>query len=176
MTAKRMNEILKELTVIIDTREQDLHVAEYFQKNGINYIHRALKFGDYSFISPAIPEFGINEPFSFENRIVFERKGDLTELSGNLSQGRERFENELQRAKDAGAKLILLTEDGSYEQILRHNYRTDLNERSYIASLFAFQARYGIEVQFVPRKQVGWYIYNTFKYVLREELKGFDNV
>jgi ERCC4-type nuclease len=172
MTDKRITEILQGITVIVDSREQDLHVTDYLDRYKIPYIQMALKFADYSFICPPIPEIGLTEPTSFEQRIAVERKSGLTELSGNLAQARERFENELQKAKELRSKIILLIENGSYEGILRHDYRTDLNEKSYIASLFSFQARYNLEIQFIPSKMSGWFIYNTFKYFLREELKN----
>ncbi len=175
MTDKQIKEVLKDLTIICDTREnENLHVTDYFDKYGIKYIEKKLDFGDYSFISPPLPQFGFNDPTSFETRIAIERKSGLTELSGNLAQQRERFEAELTRAKDQRAKLILMVEGGSYEKIIKHEYRTDFNERSFIASLFAFQSRYGIELQFIPAKMAGWFIHNTFYYYLRNELKMLE--
>ncbi len=172
MTDRRMTEILRGITVIIDTRENEYkHITDYFSSKGIPFISRKLEFGDYSFLSPAIPELNISKPISFENRLVIERKSGLTELSGNLAQYRERFENELQRAKEVGAKLILMVENGSYENILNHKYRTALNEKSYMASLFSFSHRYNIDVQFIPAKYAGMFIYGQFYYMLREELK-----
>ncbi len=177
MTDKRIKELLRNMQIICDTREnENLHITDYFDKYGIKYVEQKLDFGDYSFIAPPIPEIRFNEPASFENRIVIERKSGLTELSGNLAQQRERFEAELIRAKNKKAKLILMVEDGSYEKIMRHDYRTDFNERSYIASLFSFQARYEIEVQFIPAKLAGWFIFNTFYYYFRNELKQLEAV
>jgi ERCC4-type nuclease len=174
MNDKRIAEILKGITVIVDTREQDLHLTDYFDKFNIPYVQRALKFADYSFECPTIPELGFDEPVSFEQRIVVERKNGLDEISGCLSQSRERFERELQKAKDVKAKFILLIEGGSYEKILKHDYRTNLSEKSFAASLFSFQARYNIEVQFIPSKMAGWFVYNTFYYYLRGELKDLE--
>lgn len=175
LTDKAMQALLKSITIVVDTREQaNLHITDYFDKCDILYIERALKFADYSFICPAMPEIGLIEPASFEQRIVIERKSGLIELSGCLAQSRERFERELEKARVAGTKLILLVENGNYEKILKHEYRTDLNEKSYIASLFSFQARYNVEIQFIPSKMAGWFIYNTFRYFLREELKQLE--
>lgn len=171
MTDKALQQILKDITIIIDSREQEnTCITDYFDRHGIKYISRKLEYGDYSFICSAIPELNLNTETSFEKRICFERKNSLDELSGNIAQARERFERELQKAKDDSAKLILLVQDGSYEKIIRHEYRTDLNEKSYLASLFSFQARYDINIQFISEKLAGWLIYSTFKYFLREEL------
>jgi len=173
MTDKRMAEILRSITVIIDTREQDCyHLTRFFDGKEIKYIRRKLDFGDYSFEVAPISVLQLHEPFSFERRIAIERKHSLDELSGNLAQSRERFQNELTRAKDAGAKLILMVEGGSWDRIIEHKYQTDLNERSYMASLFSFIHRYNIEVQFIPSKYAGMFIFSQFYYMLREELKG----
>lgn len=177
MTDKRIQEILKNMTIIVDTREQEnSHITDYFDRFNINHISRKLDYGDYSFEAPVIPEIGLNEQMSFERRIVFERKHSLDELSGNLAQSRERFENELDRAKTDRAKLILMVEDGAWQKIIKHEYRTDLSEKSYLASLFSFQARYGIEVQFIDKNLAGWLICSTFKYFLRNELKQLEAV
>jgi ERCC4-type nuclease len=172
MTDKRIAEILKGISIIVDTREQDLHLVDWFKKYNIPYIQRALKFADYSFECPPIPELDFNEPVSFEQRIVVERKNGLDELSGCLAQSRERFQKELQKAKDVGAKFILMVEEPQgYEKIMKHQYGTNLSEKSFAASLFTFQARYNIEIQFIPPNMAGWFVYSTFYYYLRSELK-----
>lgn len=175
MTDSQLKQVLSSITVIVDTREHadcNLHVLNCFDGKGIPYIRRCLKFGDYSFEIPANPEYGIPENVSFENAIVIERKMNLTELSGNICQNRTRFEDEFTRANEAGAKVILLVEGGSWQSIIDHKYRSDLNEKSYIASLFAFKVRYGLDIEFIPSKLSGWYMYSIFKYYAREYLKG----
>jgi ERCC4-type nuclease len=173
VTDKRINEILKDITIIVDTREnENLHITDYFKARGLNYIERKLEYGDYSFLSPSIPELGFDEPFSMEQRISIERKHCLDELSGNLAQSRDRFERELERAQADRAKLILMVEGGSWDKIIEHKYRTDLNERSYLASLFTFIHRYNIDIQFILAKYAGMFIHSQFYYFLREELKN----
>jgi ERCC4-type nuclease len=173
-----LNSILDSITILIDTREHSegncAAIMRYFDSKGIKHIRKALKFGDYSFYIPAFPEIGLDTSSSFENELVFERKASITELSGNLSQNRERFENEFIRAKEVGAKVILLVENGSFMDILQHKYRTGLNEKSYIASLFSFQHRFNIDIQFIPAKMTGWYIANCCRYYLREKLKELE--
>jgi ERCC4-type nuclease len=177
MTDKRIAEILKGITIIVDTREnENLHITDYFNAKGLNYMERKLEYGDYSFLSPSIPELGFEESFSMEFRIAIERKHDLTELSGNLAQSRDRFERELERAQSDRAKLILMVEGGSWDRIIEHKYRTDLNEKSYLASLFTFIHRYNIDIQFIPVKYAGMFIYSQFYYFLRQELKSLEAI
>lgn len=168
MTDKLIKELLSQITIIVDTREnENSHILKYFAAKGIKYIERKLDFGDYSFEI---------EGKSFENRIAIERKASLTELSGNLAQNRERFEAEFARAREANAKVIMMVENGSYDGILGHKYRTNLNEKSYAASIFTFRHRYNLEIEFIPEKLSGWFIYNTMKYFAREELKSMEGV
>ena len=165
MKNMRNQQALNSITVIVDTREHEHandHILEYLAENNIPFIRRKLEFGDYSFEVSGQ---------SYEQKIAIERKMNLTELSGNVSQNRERFENELQRAKDACAKLVLMVEGGWWQGIIEHKYRTGLSEKSFLASLFAFQYRYDLETQFIPGKYAGMFIYNTFYYFLRNELK-----
>lgn len=172
MTDKRIAEILKGITILIDSRENVNHeITDYFDANGIKYMTYCLKFGDYSFLSPPIPEFGYYEQICFEKCIAVEKKANLTELSGNLAQNRERFENELQRAKDIGAKLILMVEGGGWQGIIEHKYGTNLSEKSFIGSLLSFSNRYGVEVQFIPQKYAGMFIHQQFYYWLRNWIK-----
>jgi ERCC4-type nuclease len=177
MTDKRITEILKGITIIVDTREnENLHITDYFKAKGLKFIERKLEYGDYSFLSPSIPELGFEEEFSLEFRIAIERKHNLDELSGNLAQSRERFERELERAQTDRAKLILMVEDGSWDKIVEHKYRTELSERSYLASLFTFIHRYNIDIQFIPTKYAGMFIYSQFYYFLRQELKSLEAI
>ena len=165
--------ILNGLTVVIDTRENEVnHITEYYDNKNIPYVFKKLDVGDYSCKLPAHGSlFNMPEPIDFCQKITIERKNGLEELSGCIAQSRDRFEREFERGIISGTKMILMIEDGSYLKILQHNYRTNLNEKSFIATLFSFQARYNLEVQFIPYKMSGWFIYNTLKYYAREFLK-----
>ena len=172
ITNKRLLQILKDIIIIIDSREKEnFYIIDWFDSKGIKYIERKLEYGDYSFYCPPIPEIGFDEQTSFEKIIIIERKADLSELSGNLSQQRDRFERELERSLSDKAKFILMVENGSWDKIIEHRYRTDFNEKSYLASLFSFSHRYNIQVQFVPAKYAGMFIYSQFYYMLREQLR-----
>jgi len=170
-TDKELKQLLKSLTIIIDSREQEIdHIMKYFDDKKIKYKTSKLNYGDYSFFLPAEPDLGIQRNIYFNNNIVIERKRSLNELSSNFTHKRTEFENELIRATDT--KFILLIENQlGYQNIIKHNYRTDYKPRSFIATLHAFRARYGIEVVFIDPAYSGNFIYFTFYYWLREYLK-----
>lgn len=60
---------------------------------------------------------------------------------------------------------------GSFEDIVNHNYDTKYNEKSFIASLFAFAHRYNIDIHFIDKNYSGKFIHEQFKYYVREYLK-----
>lgn len=169
-TDAELKQILKTLTVIVDTREKENeHILNYLSSKKIPYIEQALSFGDYSYMLPACPELGIGRDMYFTNDIVVERKASLEELSGNLAQKREQFENEFLRARDCD--ITLLVERGSLSDIYTHKYQTELKETAFMASLLAWEQRYGIKLQFVHMTHSGQFIYGKFYYHLREILK-----
>lgn len=170
-TKSERKELLKSLTILIDTREQkNNHIIKYLDKKKIPYKTKKLDFADYSFYLPANDELGINRDIYFNDDICIERKRSLNELSNNFTRNRTQFENELIRASKA--KLILLIENvRGYENIIKHNYRTGYKPKSYIATLHTYRHRFNIDVMFIDLGYSGNFIYYTFYYWLREYLK-----
>lgn len=174
MTDKELKLVLNNMEIIIDSREQEnSHIIDVFKKQGIPYVVSKLDTGDYSFIVKPVAEINF-EGANFRDLVVLERKGSITELSGNIAQERERFCRELQRAKDGGMDFTILVEDGSFENIIEHKYRTNLNEKSFIASLLTFKYRYGISIEFIPKKYAGAWIYRHLYYYARNYFKEKD--
>jgi hypothetical protein len=66
----------------------------------------------------------------------------LDELAMCFTKGRDRFRREFQRADAAGAKVYLLVEGASYEDIIAHRYRSKFASNAFIASLTAWTVRY----------------------------------
>lgn len=169
-TDGELKTLLKSLTVIIDTREQEnYHITEYLDKKKIPYKEQKLDFGDYSFMIPANTELGIMRDVYFTNSIVIERKNSLEELSGNLTGDRARFEAELIRS--AGSRIILMIENASYADIVGHRYNTQYEPKSFLATLKTYEVRHNLNINFISQACSGNFIYHTFYYYLREYLK-----
>lgn len=89
------------MQVQVDTRE---HAKEWerikgqFDALGVQYFRSKLYVGDYQ---------SLDNP-----RLVIDRKKDLQELCGNVTQQHERFRAELLRAKEQGIRLVVLCEHG----------------------------------------------------------------
>lgn len=168
-TDMEVTKLLKSMVVLIDTREQvNSHVVDYLDKKKIPHKLHALSYGDYSCYLPKNEELGIMRDVYFTDAVVIERKASLDELAANLSQERKRFENELIRS--TGTKIYLMVENGSYGGIVRSEYRSKYNPKSYIGTLATFSARYGLDVNFVEKEMAGNFIYHHLYYHVREEL------
>lgn len=80
---KFMNDII----IYCDTREQkNAHILEKLDTWGIRHESKKLDFGDYSF-SVGDKDFRMN--------YAVERKANISELWGNVTKGRARFEKEI---------------------------------------------------------------------------------
>lgn len=169
-TADQAKDLAKKMVILVDSREkQNSHILDYFKRQKFDCQETKLDYGDYSFM---IPESAAGEDIFFHRDIVVERKASLEELSGNLAQARERFEKEFLRAGNDGCKIYLMVEDPrGYTGIIGHAYKTQLRPVSYMASLKAFEARFGANVQFISPEYAGYYIISTFTYFCREALK-----
>jgi DNA excision repair protein ERCC-4 len=73
--------------------------------------------------------------------ISIERK-EFNDLVACLCSSRERFTKELQRA--ARIKSLFVICEGSYDDLLRGNYRSEMNPKAAWESVLALQHRFGI--------------------------------
>ena len=159
--------LLKTAIVLVDTREQEnQHIIDYLDKIKVAYKVQKLEYGDYTLLVPENQEFGITCDMILD--FAVERKASLNELSGNFTNDRTRIEEEFWRGKD---NMALVVEDGSLDKILAHDYNTQYNEKSFVATLISFWHRYNVPPIFVSKENSGKIIYAILKYKLREELK-----
>lgn len=170
-TDTELKELLKSITVVIDTREkQNSHIIGYFEKKNIPFISKALSNADYTFLLPKNEKLGVQRDIWFDRDIIFERKASLEELSGNLTKNRARFEEELATAPALDKYLII--ENANYSDIITGNYKTEYSPKSYLGTIHSFNHRYGLQIVFMPDKQyTPIFLYGTMQYYLREILK-----
>ena len=89
------------MQVQIDTREHKKErerIEQQLDALQIQHFRSKLFVGDY---------MSLDNP-----RLVIDRKKDLQELCGNVTQQHERFKAELQRAEQQGISIIILCEHG----------------------------------------------------------------
>lgn len=140
-----LDKTLSTMTCIIDSRE---HATKEAKKRwdafGVPYRIQALKSGDYT------AEFTLpnGEVISLENVAVLERKMSITEICGNFCQNRDRFIREFERIKEAGARVYIVIENGSWENVYSGKYRSQMHPNALIANLTAWMARYNAHIVF----------------------------
>lgn len=170
-TDTEIQKILKNIIILVDSREKNAnHITNYFDKHKIKYEVMALPSGDYSFALEAIPELDFPFRTYYFNDILLERKNSLEELSGCFAQTRERFNHEWSRCY--AKRKYLMIENANYEDLVKGNYDTQYNSKSFLGSLHSFNAKYGLEVVFMPNKEMSpIFILGTFQYYLRHLIK-----
>lgn len=160
------------MTIQCDTREHKKEwerIRNQFDMLGVDYIRSKLWVGDY---------MNIDNP-----RLIIDRKKDLLELCGNITEQHERFVAELIRAKEKNIRLIILCEHGEGIQRLAdvfwwHNPRLDIREwgvkdgkpvkiqkyprategKSLYKSICTIRDKYGVDFHFCEKSDTGYVI------------------
>lgn len=168
MTYAEVNDVLASMVIIYDTREQPTPaLMRRLSAFPCETRREMCGFGDYT-AACTLPD---GSEYSLNGVVAIERKMSLDELSRNFTAGRERFAREFDRAKDNGGKLYLLVENASWDMLFAGRYKTKFNRDSYIASLMAWQARYGTQVLFCTSEISQMVIYKVLRYELKERLE-----
>ena len=142
------------MTIQIDSREHKWELARIQRQLtalGCKTIVSKLYVGDYQ---------SLDNP-----RLVIDRKKDLLELCGNVTQQHERFQRELIKAQEAGIRLIILIEHGGDIQSLEDVYFWDnprlskspkaTTGKSLYRSLCTIRNRYNVRFEFCTKQETG---------------------
>ena len=152
-----------------DTREHKKElerIQSQFDRLGVDYFTLKLSVGDY---------MSIDNP-----SVCIDRKKDLLEICGNVTQQHKRFQAELIRAQKQNIKLIILCEHGDGIERLSdvyfwHNPRLDKTEwviengkpckkqlyprattgEHLYKSMLTMVEKYGIEFRFCDKRHTG---------------------
>jgi ERCC4-type nuclease len=164
---------LSSFSILCDTREQDTARArERYERMGVPVFRAKLNFGDYTY-NATLPDG--TKLFDTETPInplcSIERKMSLDELAMCLGKDRKRFEREFDRAREAKARVILLCENASWENLMNGRYRSRLNPNAYLGSLTAWSVRYGFQIVFCKEETSGKLIREFLYRDLKERLE-----
>lgn len=161
--------MLKTFTVICDSREQKTAKAEKRYKSfGVDWEKAKLDYGDYTYnaiLPNGMPLFNLDEPIY--PLATLERKESLDELASCLTHSRDRFEREFKRAKEHNARIFLLVENATWENLLNGKYRSKFNSKAFFASLCAWLVRYDLQLVFCKEDTSG----KIIKELLYRDLK-----
>jgi len=143
--------------LLIDTREKPKAIQSIIKtvdEARIPHASTKLLFGDY---------MDYNRP-----SIVIDRKQNIAELAKNCTREHDRFRAELERAKAANARLIILVEQNRYKDrdkwihvesiediMLWSSPNTTIRGEKVFRVLRAWMSKYDIDVQFCDKRQTG---------------------
>lgn len=162
---------LESMELLVDTREQPTpRLKERIDATGMPYIRRKLHVGDYS-CQCMLPT---GEVLDFSQNVAIERKMSLDELCLCFGKERGRFEREFIRAHEIGCHIYLIVESGSWEKAYSGKYRSLLQPQALVASIDAFRARYGMQLDFCKPETTGKLIRSILYRELKEYLQGCE--
>lgn len=175
MTHFEIENCLKSMTILVDSREQPCQRAtNRFNMFGCPYERHTLSYGDYTYNFTLPDGSRLYSDETVCGDAVIERKMSLVELSGCFCQGRERFAAEFERANENNASVWLLVEDATWENLIHGKYETKFNPQAFIASLLAWSIRYNIKPIFCKKEISGKIIKEILYRELKERLeRGF---
>lgn len=128
------------MILTVDSREQS--PLDFSGIDGIEKVETAgLSFGDYSAIV-----HGKVAP------LIFERK-NLSDLFGTLGKGHDRFKRELERAKQADFKLVLMIE-GTYTDVWNGTEYSQMDGKTILKILATMYVKYDLEYHFCESRRV----------------------
>lgn len=171
MSPFELSASLDSMILLVDTREQPTKkLKERIEQTGLPHERRKLDSGDYS-CACTLPD---GSELDFSDKVAIERKMNLDELCLCFGKERSRFEKEFERAKEKGCKMYLLVENGSWEKAYNGKYRSLFTPQALIASIDAFRARYGMQLDFCKAETTGKLIRDILYRELKEYLQGCE--
>jgi len=177
MTTKEIKDIAIHCTVLVDTREKETELLKQrireIENLGAKTERKCLPFGDYSASIPT-PK---GTTITFENMIVIERKQSLEELITCFTTHHERFTAEIERCTNAGAKMIVLVENSTLDDLLNRRYKNNVMSKSVINAYCTYKAKYNVSFEFCDNKSTPEFIYQTLvHYVYHILLKKYREI
>lgn len=163
-----VKQALEHITILVDTREQPTRRSiQRLESMNFPYERQKLNFGDYS----AKVTLNNGEVVSFADSFAIERKMNIDELCGCFCRSRERFSREFERARQSGAKLYLLIENATWENVYNGKYRSQMNSSALVASMLAWLARYNCQLIFCKAETSGKLISDIVYREIKERLE-----
>ena len=166
-------EALSTFRILVDNREQATPKAvERYESFGVPYERATLSYGDYCGIITLNGSAIYDTSKRISAKCVIERKYSLDELASCFTRSRDRFRREMERACSSGSKVYLLVENGSYEGIIKHRYKSRYNPTAFLASLTAWTVRYNIIPIFCKAETSGQIIKEILYRDMKERLEN----
>lgn len=202
---KELREILKNLVIVIDKREQEnTHITDWLDKKKIKWKSQTLSYGDYSCYLPSGTFEGQTRDIYFTDSIVIERKFCIDELAMNLKDNKtnineikkeiiellgekylkkvlktdyNRLKYELCNMNKHKVEFFIFLENENFDiDIRNHNYFSKYDPKTLYKRLKALEREFHTIIRPVAKEVTASEIYNTLKYGVRNILKNESNI
>ena len=169
MNVHEQQEVLRSIEILVDTREQPTERAlKRYKRFGCPYCRCTLSYGDYSYNATLPDGTKLYDPAATVlPACVVERKMSLDEFAACFCKGRSRFTKEFERAREQGARIYVIVENASWENLLNGKYRTKMDAKAFTASVIAFMVRFNLNIIFCKEETSG----DLIKEILYRDLK-----
>ena len=168
-----ITEALSTFRILVDNREQATPKAfDRYKSFGVPIERATLNYGDYCGMITLNGSSIYDISKAVKASCVIERKMSLDELASCFTRSRDRFRREMERACSSGSKVYLLVENGSYEGIIKHRYKSRYNPTAFLASLTAWTVRYNIIPIFCKAETSGQIIKEILYRDMKERLEN----
>ena len=176
MTNFELDQALETFSVIVDNREQHTErAAKRYARFGVPFQRATLSYGDYTYQCEIDGKPLTDTSDTIYPLCAIERKMNLDELAQCFTHDRKRFKAEFERAKEHGARLYLLVENASWENLYNGRYKSKFNPEAFKASILAYEARYDMRIIFCKEETSGVLIRDILFRELKERLSnGLD--
>lgn len=165
--------VLDSFVVLVDRREHDTPKAQWRYKSFKAPFRKVtLSYGDYTY-NATLPDGSLihDEMQAISPPCVIERKMGLDELAGNFTRGRDRFVREFTKAQERGARIYLICENATWENLISGKYKSRMNPGALLASVEAWMVRYNTNVTFCEARTTGRLIREILYRELKERLE-----
>ena len=173
MVIFEQKEMLDSFEILVDTREQDTDRSKKrYELFGVPYQKATLDYGDYTY-NATLPDGSKIHDISktIHPFCAIERKMSLDEWAGCYTRGRNRFQNEFERALTNDCRIYLICENANWENLLNGKYRSQFNANAFAASSVAWMVRYNMNVIFCKEETSGRLIKEILFRDLKERLE-----
>lgn len=137
--------IIHDLTILMDTREQDKHIKKELEEQGYSVKKQMLSYADYSFIH--------NEK-NYSRKFVVERKKNFDEIIGNINgEKTSRFYKEFERARKDRAEIVIIIEQTKYD-LINKKYRSSFSPKEVYEMIQTFTNKYMAKCYFMRRDEI----------------------
>lgn len=190
--ARRRRKPVPRAFLLTDTSEQRSWPLHQFASDHVEFSLRTWNMpeGDYAAVlateAPEIARLAMTPEGQRSDRVIrlealalaavapavclIERKS-LSDLYGTVTHGRERFEDELQRMRPYGFRALVIESD--LPGIIRGTEHSRATPQSVVASILAYQQRFGLHVVFgTDRRHAASYAYRLLERWVRDRMKG----